>query len=134
MARRFGDLRRDDGTCAVTSSCQTASVLSSVAATIGMARTALAVANPLDATSVASRLLYGVEVDLDALLETIGQDPSIWPVVLALRDEISAYLLAAESLEKTGVAPTVTVALLRRGTSRAQEQVDRLAKQGVPPM
>jgi hypothetical protein len=118
----------------VTSSCQTASVLSSVAATIGMARTALAVANPLDATSVASRLLYGVEVDLDALLETIGQDPSIWPVVLALRDEISAYLLAAESLEKTGVAPTVTVALLRRGTSRAQEQVDRLAKQGVPPM
>jgi hypothetical protein len=109
----------------------TASVLSSVAATIGIARVALTVADPLDATGEASPLLRRVEADLDALLGSSGQDRSIWPLVLALRDEISAYLLAAESLEKTGVAPTVTVALLRRGISRAQERLDQLANRNA---
>ena len=111
----------------------TVSVLSSVAGTIGMARAALATGDPLGATNEASPLLHRVEAILKELSGSTAEDRDIWPLVSALRDEISAYLLAAEALRDSGVAPIVTVALLRRGANQAQERVDRLAQVRVRP-
>jgi hypothetical protein len=111
----------------------TVSVLSSVAGTIGMARAALATGDPLGATNEASPLLHRVEAILKELSGSTAEDRDVWPLVSALRDEISAYLLAAEALRDSGVAPIVTVALLRRGANQAQERVDRLAQVRVTP-
>jgi hypothetical protein len=104
----------------------TASVLSSVTGTIGMAQAALD-GDPIGATHQASPLLHRLESVLDELSDSTADDRDLWTPVSALRDEIGAYLLAAEALEASGVAPIVTVALLRRGTSHAQERVDQLA-------
>jgi hypothetical protein len=106
---------------------QTVSVLSSVAGTIEMARAALAIGDPVGATSKASPLLYRVKALLDELSGSTAQDRDLWVLVSALRDEIGAFLLAAEALEESGVAQIVTVALLRRGTSQVQERVDGIA-------
>lgn len=108
----------------------TVSVLLSVAGTIELARAALAAGDPLGATNEASPLLYRVERVLDELSDATAEDRDVWPLVSALRDEIGSYLLAAKALEESGVAQVVTVALLRRGTSQAQQRVDRLANRG----
>lgn len=105
----------------------TAAVLSSVTATVGVARAMLAIGDPAGATSEASPLLRHVEQVLCELSSSADQDPGTWSLVLALRDDIAAYLLAASALEETGVAPAVTVALLRRGADQAQQRLDRLA-------
>ncbi len=104
----------------------TASVLSSVAGTIGMAKAALSAGDGHGATNGASPLLHQLKSDLDELSGSTAEDRYLWPIVSSLRDEIGAYLLAAEALEQSGVAPTVTAALLRRGTNQALERVDRL--------
>ena len=72
-------------------------------------------------------MLHRVQTVLDELSDSTSHDRDLWAPVSALRDQISAYLLAAETLEESGVAPIVTIALLRRGTNQAQERVNQLA-------
>jgi hypothetical protein len=110
----------------------TASVWSSVIGVIGMAQAALD-GDPLGATNQASPVLHRLETVLDELSDSTANDRDLWAPLSAIRDEIGAYLLAAEALEDSGVAPIVTVALLRRGTDQAQERLDRLASR-VPTL
>jgi hypothetical protein len=115
-----------DETTAASAGDHTASVLSSVTGAIGMAQAALD-GDPFEATNQASPMLHRLEAVLDELSDSTVHDRDLWAPLSAIRDEIGAYLLAAEALEESGVAPIITVALLRRGTDQAQQRVDRLA-------
>jgi hypothetical protein len=116
----------DKATTAASIGDHTASVWSSVTGVIGMAQAALD-GDPVGATNQASPMLHRLETVLDELSDSTADDQDLRAPLSAIRDEIGAYLLAAEALEASGVAPTVTVALLRRGTDQAQKRVNRLA-------
>src|ERR1700730_14670438 len=103
-----------------------ATVLSAVAGKVRDARDLLGSTDPLGAASHASALLHHVEDLLDHLSSSPSQDTSTWVLAVTLRDELSGYLLAASTLEETGVAPDVIVHLLQRGASQAEELLGRL--------
>src|SRR5579859_3361742 len=78
------------------------------------------------AATEASSLLGQVEVVVDQISALSDQDRESWIVLIALRDNLSGYLLAASTLEETGVAPSVIVAMLERGAVYAEQTLTRL--------
>jgi hypothetical protein len=103
-----------------------ATVLSTVASKVRDARDLLGSGDPLGAASHASALLHHVEDLLDHLSSSPSQDTSTWVLAVTLRDELSGYLLAASTLEETGVSPGVIVHVLQRGAGQAEELLGRL--------
>jgi hypothetical protein len=103
-----------------------ARVLSTVASKVRDARDVLGSGDPLGAASHASALLHHVEDLLDHLSASHREDTSTWVLAVTLRDELSGYLLAASTLEETGVAPGVIVHVLQRGAGQAEELLGRL--------
>jgi hypothetical protein len=103
-----------------------ATVLSTVASKVRDARDVLGGGDPLGAASHASALLHHVEDLLDHLSASRGQDTSTWALAVTLRDELSGYLLAASTLEETGVSPGVIVHVLQRGAGQTEELLGRL--------
>jgi hypothetical protein len=101
-------------------------VLSTVARTVRDAQNLLGSGDPLGAAGDATALLHHVEDLLDLLSASPSQDASTWALAVTLRDELSGYLLAATTLEETGVAPNVIVQVLQRGAGQAEELLGRL--------
>lgn len=105
---------------------ESAVVLSTVARTVRDAKDRLGRGDPLGAAGDATALLHHVEDLLDLLSASPSQDASTWALAVTLRDELSGYLLAATTLEETGVAPNVIVQVLQRGAGQAEELLGRL--------
>jgi hypothetical protein len=103
-----------------------ATVLSTVARNVRDARDLLGSGDPLGAAGDATALLHHVEDLLDLLSTSPSQDTSTWALAVTLRDELSGYLLAATTLEETGVAPNIIVQVLQRGAGQAEELLGRL--------
>jgi hypothetical protein len=104
-----------------------ATVLSTVAREVRDARAVLAGGDPARAASEASSRLQHAEDLIHRLSASPRHDRDTWILAVALRDELSGYLLAASTLGETGVAPTVVLDVLQRGADQAEEVLARLA-------
>jgi hypothetical protein len=101
-------------------------VLSAVAREFRDARAVLAGGDPAKAASEASSLLQHAGDLIHRVSASTDQDRDIWILAVALRDELSGYLLAASTLGETGVAPKVVLHVLQRGADQAEEVLARL--------
>jgi hypothetical protein len=91
------------------------------------AQVALANSDHAEATSQGSDLLREIEDLLEGFSSPLERDPSTWSTALRLRDELGGYLLAARTLEETGVSTEVVVNVLRRAATCAEDMLERLA-------
>jgi hypothetical protein len=79
----------------------------------------------------AHRVLRGVE-DLLAGFPAAGEDHETWRVAQQLRAELGGYLLAASTLQETGVSTRVVASMLQRGAACAEELLDRAIRTPEP--
>jgi hypothetical protein len=91
------------------------------------AQAALANGDQAEASSQGHDLLAQVEDLLEGFSSPHECDASTWTVALRLRDELGGYLLAARTLQETGVATAVVVNVLRRAATCAEDVLERLA-------
>jgi hypothetical protein len=95
------------------------------------ARAALAGGDDETATAEGHELLGQVEDLLERLSSPDERDRSMWTAAVGLRDELGGYLLAARTLQETGVSADVVVNVLRRAAACAEGVLDGLAARAV---
>ena len=105
---------------------QAAAVLQAVEHQLRSARAVLAAGEDLHATTAAYRLLRSVEDLLAEFPDAATGGSESWRQANLLRDELGGYLLAAATLEETGVSLQVVASMLQRGAACAQELLERL--------
>jgi hypothetical protein len=91
------------------------------------AQAALANGDSAAASARGHEMLRQVEDLLECLSSPHEADPRMWSTAVALRDDFGGYLLAATTLEETGVAPAVIIDVLRRGAALAEDVLERLS-------
>jgi hypothetical protein len=95
------------------------------------ARAALAGGDHETATAQGHELLGQVEDLLERLSSPDERDRSMWTAAVGLRDELGGYLLAARTLQETGVSADVVVNVLRRAAACAEGALDGLTARAV---
>jgi hypothetical protein len=95
------------------------------------ARAALSGGDHETATAEGHELLGQVEDLLERFSSPDERDRSLWTAAVGLRDELGGYLLAARTLEETGVSAEVVVNVLRRAAACAEDALDGLAARAV---
>jgi hypothetical protein len=95
------------------------------------ARAALTGGDHETASTQAHELLGQVEVLLERFSSPDERDRSMWTAAVGLRDEIGGYLLAAQTLQETGVSADVVVNVLRRAAACAEDALDGLTARAV---
>ena len=85
----------------------------------------------LEVAAEAHRVLRGVE-DLLAGFPAACEDHDTWRVAQQLRAELGGYLLAASTLQETGVSTRVVASMLQRGAACAEELLDRVTPTPEP--
>jgi hypothetical protein len=91
------------------------------------AQAALAGGDSAAASARGREMLGQVEDLLDCLSSPHDADPSMWSAAVGLRDDFGGYLLAAATLQETGVSSEVIIDVLRRGTALAETALEQLA-------
>jgi len=91
------------------------------------AQAALADGDSTAASARGREMLAQVEDLLECLSSPHDADPSMWSAAVGLRDDFGGYLLAAATLQETGVAAEVIIDVLRRGAAFAEAALEQLA-------
>jgi hypothetical protein len=91
------------------------------------AQAALADGDSAEASARGQEMLRQVEDLLDCLSSPHETDPKLWSTAVGLRDDFGGYLLAATTLQETGVSPAVVIDILRRGAAFAEDVLERLS-------
>jgi hypothetical protein len=90
------------------------------------AQAALANGDSAAASARGHEMLRQVEDLLECLSSPHDADPGMWSTAVGLRDDFGGYLLAATTLQETGVSPAVVIDVLRRGAAFAEDVLERL--------
>lgn len=85
----------------------------------------------IEVAEEAHRVLRGVE-DLLGGFPAAAEDHETWRVAQQVRAELGGYLLAASTLQETGVSTRVVASMLQRGAACAEELLDRAARTPEP--
>jgi hypothetical protein len=91
------------------------------------AQAALADGDSEAARARGHEMLRQVEDLLECLSSPNGADPRMWSTAVGLRDDFGGYLLAATTLQETGVSAAVVIDVLRRGAAFAEDVLERLS-------
>ena len=91
------------------------------------AQAALANGDSAAASARGHEMLRQVEDLLECLSSPHDTDPRLWSTAVGLRDDFGGYLLAATTLQETGVSPAVVIDVLRRGAALAEIVLERLS-------
>ncbi|HEX9546429.1 MAG TPA: hypothetical protein VF942_03780 [Acidimicrobiales bacterium] len=85
----------------------------------------------IEAAEEAHRVLRGVE-DLLGGFPAASEDHETWRKAQQLRAELGGYLLAASTLQETGVSTRVVASMLQRGAACAEELLNRVTRTPAP--
>jgi hypothetical protein len=91
------------------------------------AQAALANGDSAAASARGHEMLRQVEDLLECLSSPHDTDPRMWSTAVGLRDDFGGYLLAATTLQETGVSSAVVIDVLRRGAALAEVSLERLS-------
>jgi len=85
----------------------------------------------IEVAEEAHRVLRGVE-DLLGGFPAASEDHETWRKAQQLRAELGGYLLAASTLQETGVSTRVVASMLQRGAACAEELLNRVTRTPAP--